>query len=46
MPFIGEQPAEAATLKVVGRSSTVTVELTQGEITVTTRAGTVKIGVE
>ena len=46
MPFIGAQPAEAATLKVVGRSSTVTVELTQGELSLTTRSGTVKIGVE
>jgi len=46
MPFIGEQPAEAATLKVVGRSSTVTVELIQSELVVTTRSGTVKIGVE
>ena len=46
MPFIGEQPAEAATLKVVGRSSTVTIELTQGGIIVTTRSGTVSVGVE
>ena len=38
--------AEAATLKVVGRSSTVTIELTQGGIIVTTRSGTVSVGVE
>ena len=46
MPFIGEQPAEAASLKVVARSATVTVELTAGSITVTTRSGTVSVGVE
>ena len=46
MPFIGEQPAEAASLKVVARSATVTVELTVGSITVTTRSGTVSVGVE
>ena len=46
MPFIGEQPAEAATLKVVARSATVTVELTAGTIVVTTRSGTVSVGVE
>ena len=46
MPFIGEQPAEAASLKVVGRSATVTVELTAGTIVVTTRSGTVSVGVE
>ena len=46
MPFIGEQPAEASTLKVVGRSSTVTVELTSGAILVTTRSGSVSVGVE
>ena len=46
MPFIGEQPAEAASLKVVGRSATVTVELTSGTIVVTTRSGTVSVGVE
>ena len=46
MPFIGEQPAEAASLKVVSRSTTDTVELTAGTITVTTRSGTVSVGVE
>ena len=46
MPFIGEQPAEAATLKVIGRSATVSVELTAGTFTVTTRSGTVSVGVE
>ena len=46
MPFIGEQPAEAGSLKVVARSTTVTVELTSGTIVVTTRSGTVSVGVE
>ena len=46
MPFIGEQPAEAASLKVVARSTTVTVELTAGTITVTTRSGTGSVGVD
>jgi len=46
MPFIGEQPAEAATLKVLGRSATYTIELTSGTIVVTTRSGTVSVGVE
>ena len=46
MPFIGEQPAEAASLKIVARSTTVTVELTSGTIVVTTRSGTVSVGVE
>ena len=46
MPFIGAPPAEAASLKVVSRSTTVTVELTAGTITVTTRSGTVSVGVE
>ena len=46
MPFIGEQPAERATLGVVTRSSTVTIELSvPGTITVTTRSGTVSVGV-
>ena len=46
MPFLGEQPAEAGTLPVVARSATITVELTAGAITVTTRSGTVSVGVE
>ena len=47
MPFIGEQPAEAATLKIPARSgSNVSVELTAGAFTVTTRSGTVSVGVE
>ena len=46
MPFIGEQPPEAASLTVVGRSATSTEELTAGSITVTTRSGTVSVGVE
>jgi|TARA_B100001059_G_scaffold36888_1_gene29869 hypothetical protein len=47
MPFIGEQPAEAASLKILARSgSNVTVELTSGTIVVTTRSGTVSVGVE
>ena len=47
MPFIGEQPAEAATLKIPARSgSNITVELTAGTITVTTRSRTVSVGVE
>jgi len=46
MPFIGEQPAEASTLRVVTRSSTVPVELTAGAILVTTRSGSVSVGVE
>ena len=47
MPFIGEQPAEAASLKIPARSgSNVTIELTAGTIVVTTRSGTVSVGVE
>ena len=47
MPFIGEQPAESAPLKIPARSgSNVTIELTAGTITVTTRSGTVSVGVE
>ena len=46
MPFIGGQPAEAASLKVVARSATITVELTAGTFIVTTRSGTVSVGVE
>ena len=47
MPFIGEQPAEAGTLKILARSgSNVSVELTVGTIVVTTRSGTVSVGVE
>tara|TARA_E500000081_G_scaffold46325_1_gene49683 strand:- start:159 stop:305 length:147 start_codon:yes stop_codon:yes gene_type:complete len=47
MPFIGEQPAESATLLIPARSgSNVTIELTvPGTITVTTRSGTVNVGV-
>lgn len=46
MPFIGEQPAESATLGVVARSGTITVELSvPGTIVVTTRSGTVNVGV-
>tara|TARA_B100001287_G_C22223761_1_gene318231 strand:- start:125 stop:268 length:144 start_codon:yes stop_codon:yes gene_type:complete len=46
MPFIGEQPAERATLGVVTRAGTVTVELSvPGTIVVTTRSGTVNVGV-
>ena len=47
MPFIGEQPAVRATLHIPARSgSNVTIELTvPGTITVTTRSGTVNVGV-
>ena len=46
MPFIGEQPAEIATLVVVARSGTVTIDLSvPGTIVVTTRSGTVSVGV-
>ena len=47
MPFIGEQPAETASLLIPARSgSNVTVELTvPGTLTVTTRSGTVNVGV-
>ena len=46
MRFIGEQPAERATLGVVARSGTVTIDLSvPGTITVTTRSGTVNVGV-
>ena len=46
MPFIGEQPAERATLGVVARSGTVTFELSvPGTIVVSTRSGTVNVGV-
>ena len=45
MPFIGEQPAVAATLLVAGRSAITSVELIGGSITVTTRSGTVSVGV-
>ena len=47
MPFIGEQPVERATLLIPARSgSNVTIELTvPGTITVTTRSGTVNVGV-
>tara|TARA_B100000965_G_scaffold66159_1_gene51856 strand:+ start:3582 stop:3725 length:144 start_codon:yes stop_codon:yes gene_type:complete len=47
MPFIGEQPAEAGTLKILARSgSSVSVELITSSIVVTTRSGTVSVGVE
>ena len=47
MPFIGEQPADTAILKIIGRAATVTLELSQGTtIIVTTRSGTVNVGVE
>ena len=46
MPFIGQQPPERATLGVVARSGTVTIELSvPGTIVVTTRSGTVNVGV-
>ena len=45
MPLIGVQPAERATLGVVARSGTVTIELSvPGTIVVTTRSGTVNVG--
>jgi len=47
MPFIGEQPAEAASLYVPARSgTTIEILLEQGVITVTTRTGVVNVGVE
>jgi hypothetical protein len=46
MPFIGEQPAESATLKIISRSTTVEVELTSGVLAVVARSGTINVGVE
>ena len=47
MPFIGEQPAEAATLYVPARSGTIVeILLEQGVIAVAARSGTVNVGVE
>ena len=47
MPFIGEQPAETATLRIPARSgSTIEIEISTGTLTVTTRSGTVTVGVE
>ena len=45
MPFIGEQPKQAGDFTVVGRSSNTIVEVSTGIFTVTTRTGTVEIGV-
>ena len=45
MPFVGEQPTQAGKLNIEGRSSNTAVEVTTGVFTVTTRSGTVEIGV-
>ena len=45
MPFVGEQPTQAGKLTITGRSSNTIVEVTTGVFTVTTRSGTVEIGV-
>jgi hypothetical protein len=45
MPFVGEQPAQSGNILVYGRVSNTKVEVTVNEITVTTRSGSVKIGV-
>jgi len=45
MPYIGEQPAQTGNILVYGRATTTKVEITAGEVTITTRSGTVVIGV-
>lgn len=45
MPFIGEQPKLAGDFTVTGRSSNTIIEVAIAAFTVTTRTGTVSIGV-
>ena len=45
MPFIGEQPTNASNFNVVARAGAVKVTIDAGTLTVTTRAGSVEIGV-
>jgi len=45
MPFVGEQPKSAGTIKVFARASTIEIDIAAGIFTVTTRSGSVVIGV-
>ena len=45
MPFIGEQPTQASNFNVAARAGAVKVTITDGTFTVTTRAGSVDVGV-
>lgn len=45
MPFIGEQPTQASNFNVAGRSESVAVIISGGTFIVTTRAGTVEVGI-
>jgi len=45
MPFVGEQPKQAGTLKVFGRAATIEIDIAVGTFTVTKRSGSVFIGV-
>lgn len=45
MPFVGEQPKSAGTVKVFGRASTIEIDIAAGVFLVTTRSGSIEIGV-
>ena len=45
MPFIGEQPKLSGDFTVTGRSSNTVIEVAIATFTVTTRSGSVEIGV-
>ena len=45
MPFVGEQPKSAGTVKVFGRSTTIEIDVLAGSFTLATRSGSVVIGV-
>mgnify|MGYP003310377726 FL=1 len=45
MPFIGEQPTQASNLIVGGRAGQIKITITDGTFVITTRAGSVEIGV-
>ncbi len=45
MPFVGEQPTQAGKFTIFGRASDTTVDIYSGVFTVTTRSGSVEIGV-
>ena len=45
MPFVGQQPKLTGDFTVTGRSSNTVVEVARAAFTVTTRSGSVEIGV-
>ena len=45
MPFIGEQPTQASNFNVIARGGSVAVIISGGTFIVTTRAGSVEVGI-